>query len=143
MTPAEGAEPLSATELLAAARAALPRAYAPYSGYAVGAALEAESGRVFTGVNVENAAYGSSLCAERAAVLKAVSEGERSFRRIAIVSNGPVPHPCGACRQVLAEFGSQIRVVLEDGGTLREQSLAELLPHAFRLKPASAVEPRP
>lgn len=107
-------------------------AYAPYSYYAVGAALLTESGRIFTGVNVENAAYPASICAERVAVFKAVSEGERRFEAIAIVTaNGGMP--CGSCRQVLAEFGLETRVLIADdrGTLLREMELADLLPESF------------
>jgi cytidine deaminase len=118
--------------LIQAAQAARQWAYAPYSGYAVGAALLTASGRVYDGVNVENAAYPTGICAERVAVFKAVSEGEREFEAIAVVtSNGG--SPCGACRQVLAEFGSSSVVLLAnaEGQLLREMTLAELLPGAF------------
>jgi cytidine deaminase len=107
-------------------------AYVPYSKYRVGAALRAKSGRVFTGVNVENAAYPTTMCAERTAVFKAVSEGEREFDVIAVVTdNGG--SPCGSCRQVLAEFGLDIIVLIADGnGKLNyEMSVSELLPEAF------------
>ena len=107
-------------------------AYAPYSHYPVGAALRAKSGRIFTGVNVENAAYPTSVCAERTAVFKAVSEGAREFDNIAVVTdNGG--SPCGACRQVLAEFGLDILVLIADGsGTpVKEMTVHELLPEAF------------
>jgi cytidine deaminase len=107
-------------------------AYAPYSHYAVGAALLTESGRIYDGVNVENAAYPAGICAERVAVFKAVSEGERSFAAIAVVtSNGG--SPCGSCRQVLAEFGLETVVVLADehGKVVQETRVADLLPGAF------------
>jgi cytidine deaminase len=119
--------------LIQAAQAARQWAYAPYSGYAVGAALLTGSGRVYDGVNVENAAYPNGICAERVAVFKAVSEGEREFEAIAVVTaNGG--SPCGACRQVLAEFGLHTVVLLADGDgkLVREITLAELLPGAFR-----------
>ena len=109
------------------------RAYAPYSNYPVGAALLTASGRVYDGVNIENAAYPTTMCAERVAVFKAVSEGERQFIAIAVAtSNGGTP--CGSCRQVLAEFGLDTRVLIADadGRLLQENSLAELLPGAFR-----------
>jgi cytidine deaminase len=108
------------------------RAYAPYSNYKVGAALLTSSGRYFTGCNVENAAYPTSLCAERVAVFKAVSEGEREFVAIAVVT-GNAGTPCGACRQVLAEFGLETRVLIADaeGSLKQETSLSELLPGAF------------
>jgi cytidine deaminase len=107
-------------------------AYAPYSHYQVGAALLTESGRIYDGVNVENAAYPSSICAERVAVFKAVSEGERQFVAIAVVtSNGGTP--CGACRQVLSEFGLDTIVIIADekGNLRQETTVAELLPGAF------------
>ncbi len=115
-------------------------AYAPYSHYPVGAALLTESGRVYDGVNVENAAYPDGICAERVAVFKAVSEGERQFAAIAVVTaNGG--SPCGSCRQVLSEFGLQTVVLLADeqGNILQEMSVADLLPGAFlpeHLKPS-------
>ncbi|MBN1667693.1 MAG: cytidine deaminase [Anaerolineales bacterium] len=108
-------------------------AYAPYSHYPVGAALLTSSGRIYDGANVENAAYPSTMCAERVAVFKAVSEGERQFAAIAVVTeNGGAP--CGSCRQVLAEFGLQTIVLIADqaGQLIHETSLADLLPHAFR-----------
>jgi cytidine deaminase len=108
-------------------------AYAPYSNYPVGAALLADSGRVYCGVNVENAAYPTGICAERVAVYKAVSEGEREFQAIAVVTaNGGTP--CGSCRQVLSEFGLEIRVIVADeqGRIVLETDVAGLLPGAFR-----------
>ena len=119
-------------KLIRAAQEARKWAYAPYSGYAVGAALLTASGRVYDGVNVENAAYPTGICAERVAVFKAVSEGEREFEAIAVVTiNGG--SPCGSCRQVLAEFGVSTVVLLAnaDEQLLRETSVAELLPGAF------------
>lgn len=118
--------------LVETARAVRRWAYAPYSHYPVGAALLTVSGRVYDGVNVENAAYPSGICAERVAVFKAVSDGEREFNAIAVVTdNGGTP--CGACRQVLAEFGLDVTVILADGEgrVTRELSLRELLPGAF------------
>ena len=108
------------------------RAYAPYSKYPVGAALRTKSGKVFTGVNVENAAYPTTMCAERTAVFKAVSEGEREFEVIAVVTkNGG--SPCGSCRQVLAEFGLDTIVLIadEEGKLLQETTVNDLLPGAF------------
>lgn len=107
-------------------------AYAPYSHYPVGAALLTASGRIYDGVNVENAAYPSGICAERVAVFKAVSEGERQFSAVAVVTpRGGTP--CGACRQVLAEFGLETTVLIADaeGNLLREMTVADLLPGAF------------
>ncbi len=106
-------------------------AYVPYSGYAVGAALLAEDGRVFTGCNVENAAYGNTLCAERTALVKAVSEGCRRFTKIAIASAGSAPYPCGACRQSLYEFAPELEVLVTWDGNVARAPLGELLPHGF------------
>jgi cytidine deaminase len=107
-------------------------AYAPYSNYAVGAALLTESGKVYEGVNIENAAYPTTICAERVAIFKAVSEGERAFTAIAVVtSNGGTP--CGSCRQVMAEFGVDTLVIIADaqGKVIQESTVADLLPGAF------------
>jgi len=119
-------------ELLERAAEARRWAYAPYSNYPVGAALLAESGRIYTGVNVENAAYPQTICAERVAVFKAVSEGERRFIALAVVTvNAKVP--CGGCRQVLAEFGLDTCVLVGDphGNLITETVLRDLLPDAF------------
>ena len=108
------------------------RAYAPYSNYLVGAALRTKSGRIFTGVNVENAAYPSTICAERSAIVAAVSQGEREFDVMAVVtSNGG--SPCGACRQVMAEFGLDTILILADSdGLVHDQTTVyRLLPDAF------------
>ena len=118
--------------LVQAANMVRRHAYAPYSRYAVGAALLTKSGKIYTGVNVENAAYPTGICAERVAVFKAVSEGETKFSAIAIASsNGGMP--CGACRQVLSEFGSdtEVLIVNEEGEILQETTLTTLLPGAF------------
>jgi cytidine deaminase len=118
--------------LLDLANEARRRAYAPYSNYPVGAALRTSSGRVFTGVNVENAAYPNGICAERVAIFKAISEGEREFDAIAVVtpSGGT---PCGGCRQVMAEFGLDTVVLIgdPDGRLIDETTVAKLLPGAF------------
>lgn len=119
-------------QLIDAAIQARRWAYVPYSNYAVGAALLTDSGKVYDGVNIENAAYPTTICAERVAVFKAVSEGERRFTAIAVVtSNGGTP--CGSCRQVLAEFGVETRVIIADdsGRIVQETLVAELLPGAF------------
>lgn len=109
--------------------------YAPYSNYPVGAALRTKSGRVFTGVNVENAAYPTTMCAERVAVFKAVSEGERAFEVIALVTDSG-GSPCGGCRQVLAEFGLDTIVLIANGAgeIISETTVKDLLPGAFMPK---------
>ena len=118
--------------LLAAARAAQAQAYAPYSEYRVGAALEAEDGTLFSGCNVENASYGLTICAERTALGAAVSAGARRFRRLVVVSDSDPPaSPCGACRQVLAEFGLDLAGRAVGPGREMRWTLAELLPDAF------------
>ena len=107
--------------------------YAPYSHFRVGAALECEDGSVYTGCNVENAAYGSSLCAERTAVFKAVSEGRRRFVRLAVAGDSAdYCWPCGACRQMLREFGTDLEVLAANReGAYVSVPLEELLPHSF------------
>ncbi|HKJ37215.1 MAG TPA: cytidine deaminase [Anaerolineales bacterium] len=114
------------------ANAARERAYVPYSNYAVGSSLRTKSGRIFTGVNVENAAYPQTMCAERVAMFKAVSEGEKEFEVITVVTdNGG--SPCGGCRQVMAEFGLDTIVILADGQgkIVVETTVNDLLPGAF------------
>jgi cytidine deaminase len=118
--------------LVSAARAAQQRAYAPYSRFHVGAALEADDGRVFVGCNVENASYGLTICAERAAICAAVAAGARRFRRAVVVSDSDPPAaPCGACRQVLAEFGSDFRFDAVGPKGAASWTIAALLPAAF------------
>ena len=107
-------------------------AYVPYSNYAVGAAVLTESGKIYDGINIENAAYPTTICAERVAIFKAVSEGERDFSAIAVVTvNGGTP--CGSCRQVMAEFGVDTLVIIADaeGRVVQEMTVAQLLPGAF------------
>ena len=127
--------PLKFRKLIAAAKAAQRNAHAPYSKFRVGAALLTKSGKVYTGVNVENASYGLTNCAERVAVGKAVSEGHRKFQAIAVVAPSAALSPCGACRQVLAEFGECVVICADSRNTrrLRIHLLSELLPHAFKL----------
>ena len=122
-------------KLLAAARKAQRRAHAPYSKFCVGAALLTKSGKVYTGCNVENASYGLTICAERVAITKAVSEGHRQFQAIAVVAPSAALSPCGACRQVLAEFGEMVVVCADSRNAkkVRLHLLSELLPHAFKL----------
>jgi cytidine deaminase len=120
-------------KLIQAAQEARRWAYVPYSKYPVGAALLSASGKIYDGVNVENAAYPTGICAERVAVFKAVSEGEREFIAIAVVTdNGG--SPCGSCRQVISEFGLETIVVIADarGQVVLETSISDLLPGAFR-----------
>ena len=118
-------------ELVALAQAARGKAYAPYSHYDVGAALLTASGQVFTGCNVENAAYPMTICAERTAIVKAVSEGQREFIAIAIATRDG-GSPCGACRQVMSEFAPHLRVLLADeAGHIRRFVLDRLLPESF------------
>ena len=108
-------------------------AYAPYSGFSVGAAVLGESGRIYPGCNVENAAYGVTWCAERTAIGNAVVHGERRFRAIAVIAATPKPcSPCGACRQALFEFGAETEVIMANlAGEVEIRSVRELLPHAF------------
>jgi cytidine deaminase len=118
--------------LIDLANTARQHAYTPYSNYPVGAVVRTKTGRLYTGVNVENAAYPQTMCAERVAIFKAVSEGEKEFELIAVVTdNGG--SPCGGCRQVMAEFGLDTIVLLADGtGKLvKETTVRELLPEAF------------
>ena len=119
--------------LIAAARRARRRAHAPYSGFKVGAALETANGTIIGGCNIENATYGLTICAERVAMFKALSEGHRQFTRVAVVADTAAPTPpCGACRQILWEFGGDLEVILAN---LRREtgrhSLSELLPLPF------------
>jgi cytidine deaminase len=129
-------------ELVAAAAAARTAAYVPYSGYAVGAALRTADGHIFAGCNVENASYGLGVCAERNAVFQAVARGEREILAVAVVTENGVT-PCGACRQVLAEFNPRMIVIVVNAmGERQIYALPELLPHAFgpeHLQGAAAV----
>jgi len=120
-------------DLVQTARDAMDNAYAPYSKFRVGAAVLTRGGVIYTGVNVENASYGLTMCAERVAVFKSVSEGGRDITRVAIVSSsGERTYPCGACRQALNEFGKDMKVVLGDArGNTISVPLSDLLPHSF------------
>ena len=109
-------------------------AYAPFSNFHVGAALLTEDGKVFTGVNIENSSYGATICAERTAMVKAISEGARNFESIAIAGNGGTSWPCGICRQFMYEFCPEIRVISgENEDELKVYTLKELLPEGFKL----------
>ncbi len=122
-------------KLVESARVYLPRAYAPYSGYRVAAALLTTNGETFYGVNVENASLGLTLCAERVAVAAAVTAGHRQFSRLAVVTEGQSPpFPCGACRQVLHEFAPNLQIIVASRDKEDQTfTLPELLPHTFEL----------
>jgi len=121
------------TKLMSVAMEARKQAHAPFSNFKVGAALEAEDGRIFTGCNIENASYGLTMCAERVAMFKAVSEGARRFRRIAVATGAAkLTPPCGACRQILWEFGGDLLVELgNENGQTETLQMRDLLPKAF------------
>lgn len=129
---------IRALELYEKAEEARVNAYAPYSGFKVGAALLDAEGRVYTGVNVENSSYGGTICAERTAFVKAISEGAREFEAIAVSAGDEPALPCGICRQFMAEFAPDISVITgppgEGGRGLEITGLGKLLPDAFRLK---------
>ena len=131
--PRRALSPDDAADLLRVAHAAVQLAYAPYSKVRVGAALVGADGQVYTGCNVENASYGLTICAERSAVCRAVAAGERKFKSIAIATDRPQAlMPCGACRQVLAEFGLELTVIAQGQQSgIVQVTLAELLPRAF------------
>lgn len=119
-------------DLIIKAKEAMKMSYAPYSKFNVGAALLSKSGIVYGGCNVENVAYPACICAERVAIVKAVSSGEKSFEAIAVVgSNGDFTYPCGMCRQYMAEFGLDLRIIVDNGTDIKEHSLRDLLPEAF------------
>lgn len=125
----------SARELYDIADGAAENAYAPFSGFKVGAALLTENGRVYTGVNIENSSYGATICAERTAFVKAISEGERRFSAIAVSSEPEEAIPCGICRQFMYEFAPDIKIITgKNRDNLKIRTLNELLPVGFRLK---------
>jgi cytidine deaminase len=131
---------MNPNNLIEMACAALQKAHAPYSGYSVGAALLCADGTIFQGCNVENASYGLTNCAERTALFAAVAAGQTEFTAIAVAaSSAPVPFPCGACRQVLAEFcGPDFPVYIKNADGCAATTLGDLLPHSFDLKAGSA-----
>ena len=122
-------------ELYMSAKEAMGHAYAPYSGYQVGAALMCKNGEIYCGANMENSSYGATICAERVALTKALYDGHRDFKAIAVVASGTAPAwPCGICRQFIFEFGSDIHVITgPDEDHLECVSIEELLPKGFRL----------
>ena len=121
-------------KLIDAAKKVAENAYVPYSGFHVGAALLTKSGKIITGCNVENSSYGLTNCAERTAIFKAVSEGETSFKELVIFSNtDELFYPCGACRQVISEFSSDLKITIVSLTDEFETSITELLPHGFKL----------
>jgi len=122
------------TRLLCAARAAAKNAYAPFSKFKVGAAVLTTSGRIFSGCNVENSSYGLTICAERVAIFKAVSAGQRDIRAVLVYADtAKLTPPCGACLQVISEFSENPEIVLSNGRSTQACRLKELLPKAFRL----------
>ena len=123
-------------KLIASAKQVRENAYAKFSGFEVGAALLTSSGKIITGCNVENSSFGLTMCAERSAIFKSISEGEREFTAIAIVSSAnPPARPCGACRQVLYEFNPNLEIVCANlSGVVDKFTLSELLPEGFRLR---------
>ena len=127
---------MSPEKLIMIAREVQRNSYSPYSGFKVGAALLTTSGQVFTGVNAENASYGLTICAERAAIFNAVAAGEREFSSITVVGDQKgYTYPCGACLQVMAEFSPEMQVVVTDGqGDHQEYDLRDLLPQLFSLE---------
>ncbi len=125
---------MTKSHLIEKAKEASRKAYAPYSNYKVGAALLTKSGKLYTGCNIENSSYGLTNCAERTAVFKAVSEGEMEFKEMVIYADSPnLPTPCGACRQVLSEFGPELKIIIISNKEQIETSISELLPLGFKL----------
>jgi len=123
---------LKVSNLIEKAKKVRENAYAPYSKFKVGAVLETESGKIYTGVNIENSSFGLSMCAERIAIFKAVSEGETKFKRLVIVADTrDVVSPCGACRQVMSEFGNFEVILSNVKGKMEVTNVEELLPKAF------------
>ncbi len=120
-------------KMIEIAKEASEKAYSPYSNYKVGASLLTKSGKIFTGCNIENASFGATICAERVAIFKAISEGEKDFDTIAIYINDEkhIPSPCGICRQVMMEFAPNLKLVLSNGYEYEIYKLEELLPYPF------------
>ena len=123
---------LNYDNLIAKAKEAMNYAYTKYSNFNVGAALLTKSGKIYTGCNIENSSYGATICAERVAFVKAVSEGEMEFEAIAIVSSsGDYTYPCGICRQFMSEWGTDLKLIFENEKEIKVYTLKELLPEAF------------
>jgi cytidine deaminase len=131
--------------LLTAARTVRANAYAPYSGFEVGAALLGKSGKVYIGCNVENASYGATICAERSALLRAIADGEREFTALAIVGGTEKPaSPCGICRQFLSEFGTDLQLIMAaPSGEVVEARLGDYLPESFGPADLAIAKERP
>ncbi|KAF2958295.1 cytidine deaminase [Thermotoga sp. Ku-13t] len=126
---------MSEKELIERAIEAMRRAYAPYSNFKVGAALLTKSGKVFVGCNIENASFGLSVCAERVAIFTAVAAGETEFEKLVVVASTSSPvSPCGACRQVMSEFGDFEVILANTNGDTMKTRVSELLPYAFKLR---------
>lgn len=126
------------TRLLRAARTASVNAYAPFSKLKVGTAVLAADGRIFSGCNIENGSYGLTICAERVAIFKAVSAGQRDIRAMLVYAHtAKLTPPCGACLQVISEFSGNPEIILSNGRSTKTYRLKELLPHAFKLKPSA------
>ncbi|MGM0378575.1 MAG: cytidine deaminase [Bacillota bacterium] len=127
-------------KLMEMAKKAKENAYVPYSDFKVGAALLTKSGKVYTGCNVEIASIGATNCAERTAIFKAVSEGQREFEKIAVTGDAKETYPCGICRQVIVEFGIDIEVIIEKDSKLKVFKIDDLLPHSFTGKDLDEVK---
>lgn len=127
---------MDADKLIGLAEEVKENAHVPYSGFHVGAALLADSGRVYTGCNIESASYGATICAERAAIACAVSAGEKRFAAIAVTADQRPAFPCGICRQLISDFQIPVIYVAYDGGNYETYTAKDLLPHAFTLETA-------
>ncbi|MEA3423400.1 MAG: cytidine deaminase [Bacillota bacterium] len=127
-------------KLMQEAEKAKENAYVPYSKFAVGAALITESGDVYTGCNVESASYGATNCAERTAIFKAVSDGHRKIKKIAIISDLDETYPCGICRQVIAEFSDNVEIIIGNADSYKILFLDDLFPYSFTKKDLESIE---
>jgi cytidine deaminase len=135
---------MTTDRLIAAAVEARAHAFAPYSGFAVGAAIESEDGTVIAGCNIESASFGLTVCAERVALFRGLFDGHRCFRRVAVATDTPAPTPpCGACRQLLWEFAPDAEVLLANlTGTVIRYTVRELIPHAFDARQLGQTPPK-